>query len=245
MNTGYIKVFRSIQEWYGISSPTRVSLWINMLLLANHAEKRWLFKGKPYTAKPGQFITSRKSLSVLTGICESTIERHLKEFEDDGQIEQKTSSVNRLITITNYVQRQKGEQPMKQPMKQRMARQSDNTRTTLGQQVDTNKNVKNDKNDKNVIQTVWEYYILKTGKKFKLTTENINLIKNRLKDYTIEQLKTAVDNFVSDDWEGRQSHLDLIYCIGKQKGKPDNCDKWLNYKPKGDNNGSRYRKLEG
>ena len=48
----------------------------------------------------------------------------------------------------------------------------------------------------------------------------------------MDELKRAVDNFVKDDWEGRESHLDLVYCIGKQRGKPDALEKWLNYKPK-------------
>jgi uncharacterized phage protein (TIGR02220 family) len=78
----------------------------------------------------------------------------------------------------------------------------------------------------------FSYYCLKTKKAFKLTQSARDLINSRLKEgYTVEQLKTAVDNFVKDDWVDRSKHLDLIYCIGKQKGKPDNLEKWLNYKP--------------
>jgi len=75
----------------------------------------------------------------------------------------------------------------------------------------------------------WEYFILKTKKNFKLTRDKQELIEKRLREgYTLEQLKQAVDNFVQDTWESRAEHLDLIYCIGKQKGKPDNLEKWLN-----------------
>ena len=81
-------------------------------------------------------------------------------------------------------------------------------------------------------QSFWEYYLLKINKKFKFTNDRKNLIRKRLKEgFTLEQLKQAVDRFVQDEWEGRQEHLDLIYCIGKQRGKPDNLEKWLN-KPK-------------
>ena len=82
-------------------------------------------------------------------------------------------------------------------------------------------------------RTFFDYFLLKTQKNFKLTPDKQDLIAKRLKEgYTLEQLKQAVDNFVQDDWEGRRDHLDLIYCIGKQKGKPDNLEKWLNWKPK-------------
>lgn len=79
----------------------------------------------------------------------------------------------------------------------------------------------------------FNYYLLKTKKAFKLTDTAKILIEQRLKEgYVIEQLKQAVDNFMQDDWPERSKHLDLIYCIGRQKGKPDNLEKWLNVKSK-------------
>lgn len=82
------------------------------------------------------------------------------------------------------------------------------------------------------ISLFWNYFLLKTKKAFKLSDDKRELIAKRLGEgYTLEQLKQAVDNFVADDWEGRAEHLDLIYCIGKQKGKPDNLEKWLNKQP--------------
>ena len=155
INSGYIKLHRSFRSWYGISNPSRVSLWINMLLLANHAPKRWLFKGRPYNVNSGQIITSRKSLSSLTGVSESMVERLLKEFESEGQIEQQTTNVNRLITILNYKQYQAGEQQIGQQIGQQKDNEKDNEK-------DTNKNVKNVKNDKNIYSddflSVWARY---------------------------------------------------------------------------------------
>lgn len=78
----------------------------------------------------------------------------------------------------------------------------------------------------------FNYYLLKTKRSFRLTDSNRALIEKRLGEgFTVDQLKTAVDNFVADDWPDRHKHLELIYCIGQQKGRPDNLEKWLN-KPK-------------
>ena len=89
-----------------------------------------------------------------------------------------------------------------------------------------------DKDKDKEVLIFWNYYLLKVKKKFKLTSDKKALIKKKLGEgYTLEQLKQAVDRFAQDDWEGRQDRLDLIYCIGKQQGKPDNLEKWLN-KPK-------------
>ena len=78
------------------------------------------------------------------------------------------------------------------------------------------------------VSDFFTYFLLKTKKAFRLTDDCKHLIEGRLKDYTIDQLKKAVDNFVADPWEGRKDRLDLIYCIGKQRGKPDHLEKWLN-----------------
>ncbi|HDY68989.1 MAG TPA: hypothetical protein ENH85_14515 [Candidatus Scalindua sp.] len=80
-----------------------------------------------------------------------------------------------------------------------------------------------------VVNSFWEYFLLKTNKQYKLNKQRKILIKQRLAEgYTLDQLKQAVDNFVGDDWAGRKDHMDLIYCIGKQKGKADNLEKWIN-----------------
>ena len=102
MNNGFIKLHRSFRDWYGIANPKRVALWVHMIMLANHAPKKWLFKGEPYSVERGQFITSRKSLSSLTGISQAYVEKLLKEFEKEGQIKQLTSNRNRLVSILNY-----------------------------------------------------------------------------------------------------------------------------------------------
>ena len=83
------------------------------------------------TLKPGQFITSRKSLSKKTGIQESKIERLLNVMERDLQIEQQGKSTSRLISIVNWEEYQGLEQ------------QVNSNRTAGEQQVNTNKNEKN------------------------------------------------------------------------------------------------------
>ena len=87
--------------------------------------------------REGQFLTGRKELSKETGISETTVERILKMLENEQQIMQEKTTKFRIITIINWKEYQGGQQ-------------TDNKRTTDGQQTDTNKNDKNDKNDKNL-----------------------------------------------------------------------------------------------
>ena len=78
-----------------------LAVWIYLLLNATHKEVDMLFKGERITLKPGQLITGRKSISVKLNI-ESKVERILKTFKSEQQIEQQTSSCNRLISIVSW-----------------------------------------------------------------------------------------------------------------------------------------------
>lgn len=151
--SGWIKLYRSIENkgWYRDSEY--VHLWIHLLLKASHKGKEFMFNNEIVKLKPGQLITGRKALSVETSISESKIERILKLFENERQIEQQANSRNRVITIVSWDAYQKSEQQM------------DSKRTASEQPVDTNKNDNNEKNDKKINEVValWNDFAKLTG----------------------------------------------------------------------------------
>src|SRR6185437_11375246 len=140
--TGWIKLFRSLKNkpWYNKSEY--VHIWIHLLIKANHKPGEWVYKGQSIQVKRGQFIASRKSISEETGVNESKVERILKYFEIEQQIEQENLFTSRLISIVSYENYQTSEQDIEQQMNSK--------RTASEQQVNTNKNVKNKKNEEEV-----------------------------------------------------------------------------------------------
>ena len=118
-------------------------VWCYLLLMATHQEKPVLFQGKKIVLKPGQLITGRRSISAFTGVSESKIQRMLYTFKTEQQIEQQSSSNNRLITILNWDEYQSPEQQNEQQM--------NNERTTSEQRVNTNKNVKNERMKEGIV----------------------------------------------------------------------------------------------
>ena len=244
MYRGYIKLWRKGKEWAFSREPLALALWVYLLWEANHKETKRYFQGKITIVNPGQLLTGRKYLADIVGISEGSVEKYLKLFEIENQLVQQKTNKNRLITILNWEKYQSDCTTERQPRVQ---------------QNDTPKNDKNNKNDNNIykgektakkeeeklfkekkkeelikqdIITFWEFFLLKTKKRYKLTPDKKKLIGEKLEFYELSELKLAVENFIHDDWPGRKEHLDLIYCIGKQKGKPDNLEKWLNMAPK-------------
>lgn len=164
-NNGYVKIYRKLLENPIICKDSDYfSVWIYLLLSATHTEYDTIFKNERITLKSGQLITGRKVIAEKLNIDENKVQRILKMFEKQHQIEQQTSTKNRLISILNWNEYQGERQQNKQ--------QVNNNRTTSEQQVNTNKNDKNDNNN-----------IKENNKKKNPTLEEINqyILEKQLK----------------------------------------------------------------
>lgn len=136
---GWVKYHRkTLDNPIICKSCEHFTIWGYLLLNATHQDYDTIFKGKRITLKPGQLITGRKSIAERFKMNETKVQRVLKDFENNQQIEQQTSNQNRLITILNWDDYQQPEQ------------QVNNKRTTSEQQVNTNKNNKNNKNRRRI-----------------------------------------------------------------------------------------------
>lgn len=130
-NRGWVSFHRKTVDAPFYKDSEAVHLWFHLVLSANHKDNKTMV-GQTIVAIPrGSLLTGRKSLSSATGIHESKIQRLLKLFEKNEQIEQQTFTKYRLISITNYNEYQDSEQ------------QVNSSRTATEQQLNTNNNDNN------------------------------------------------------------------------------------------------------
>lgn len=108
------------------------AVWSYLLLNATHTEYDVWFNKERITLKPGELITSRKSIADKFRLSESKVQRILKLFESEQQIEQRVNSCGRLIAILNWGRYQKSEQPFEQRVNSEW--------TASEQRVNTNNN---------------------------------------------------------------------------------------------------------
>ena len=100
---GWIKIHRKILDNPIVCKDSEtISIWLYLLLNATHQEVPATFKGEKIILKKGQLITGIISISKKLVINKNKVQRTLKCFESDKQIEQQTSNKNRLITILNW-----------------------------------------------------------------------------------------------------------------------------------------------
>ena len=121
-----------------------LAIWTWLLLKAAWRESDVLFDDKRITLKPGDLPpVSRRTIASELHISESKVQRVLKRFEIEHQIEQQMGSKSRLISIVSWDEYQQGEQ-QSEP-------QVNHKRTPSEPQVNTIEEYKNNKNTKNNI----------------------------------------------------------------------------------------------
>jgi len=151
---GWIRLYRKIQEcaflWDSTDEPfDRRSAWIDLLLLANHEDKRMNFGGKGITVSSGQRITSMRILADRWHWSREKVRRYLDSLAAEGMIIRESDEHKTLVTIVNYEVYQSYCATDDATNESTDEPQTSHTRATLEPQTSINKNDKNDKNEKN------------------------------------------------------------------------------------------------
>lgn len=140
---GWIKLHRQIREnWTWEEKPySKGQAWIDLILSANHEDRKVPLGNEVYDVKRGSFITSELKLMNRWGWSKTKVRAFLKLLQNDSMILQKKDSKKTTLTITNYSDYQDKETE-EEPQK-------DQKKTAKKPQKNTNKNEKNEKNIKN------------------------------------------------------------------------------------------------
>jgi len=136
MDNGFIKLHRKLIEWEWFTDQKTFSVFMYLLLSANHADGAW----QGNVVKRGQLITGRKSIAKATGLTERQVRTSLANLKKTGETTSKSTNRFTVVTICNYNKYQIKENKNDQ--------QTANKRPTSDQQTTTNKNEKNEKKDK-------------------------------------------------------------------------------------------------
>jgi len=120
---------------------SKFEAWIDILLMANHADNRFMLGNELIEIKKGQFITSELKLMHNWNWSKSKVRAFLSLLQKDSMIVLTSDKKKTTLTIVKYSDYQVSE-TTKEP-------QEDHKKTTKRPQKDTNKNDNNLNNDNN------------------------------------------------------------------------------------------------
>lgn len=95
---GWISLYRKFRNWQWYKDSNVKSVFIHLLLSANHKDEEW----KNKIIKRGQVITSREHLAIATGLSIQQVRTCLSKLESTNEIEIKTTNKYTQITILKY-----------------------------------------------------------------------------------------------------------------------------------------------
>ena len=97
---GRIWLSRKILHWQHFGEPSYLTVFITLLLVANHREQWW----KGVKVNRGETVISVKSLCKLCNLSNTTVIKVLKGLEKSGEIERTHMyHTNSKIKILNYI----------------------------------------------------------------------------------------------------------------------------------------------
>lgn len=201
VNKGWISLYRSIQEhWLWQEKPfSKGQAWLDILLSANHQDKKIALGNELILVRRGSFITSELKLMGRWGWGKEKTRKFLKLLQDDGMIVKISDHKKTTINIVNYNDYQQS-----LDCKQTVNRlQTDHEQTETRPRADTNNNdnnVNNDNNDNNKTTTTIcgsdeEFNIYKFLEKcnFILSPMLLEKIQADIEIYSLEEVKKAVE----------------------------------------------------
>ena len=146
MHNGYIALHRKLLDNPIVCKDAdHLAVWVWLLLKASWRESDVLFNGKRITLQPGELPPiSRRTIAKDLGISDSKVQRILKLFENEHQIEQRTTSQSRLISIVSWDKYQVGE-PLTEP-------RVNHDRTTSEPRVNTIEEINKNNKGNNLIK---------------------------------------------------------------------------------------------
>lgn len=153
MAEGWVKLHRKLMDndlWK--EKPfSRGQAWVDLIMLASHKDKEFLFDSVYLPIYKGEIITSKRKLGTRWGWSNSKVDKFLFELEKVKMLSVKSDTKKSTLKITNYEQYQGFDsiyEVEKTTGKATRKRQSNDTQATPKRTINNVKNIKNEKNIK-------------------------------------------------------------------------------------------------
>lgn len=99
---GWIKVYRDIQEHWIWQDANKLKWWLDIILMANHKDNKFLLGNELFEVKRGEFHTSELKLAERWNVSKKSVRSFLELLERDHMVELNKSKKGTTIKVSNY-----------------------------------------------------------------------------------------------------------------------------------------------
>lgn len=197
---GYVKLYRGLGESDIFHNEKLLKVFIWCLFKATHKKREQRIGRQKVELQEGQFVFGRNKASIELNMAPSTLWDYMKLLEERHTINIKSNNKFSIVTVEKWA--------MYQCTEEKTDIKVDKKQTSNKQQMDTNKNVKNNKN--NIYSRVITRLNELTNKKYKPTTKKtIACINARLnEDFTEEDFYKVIE-IKTKEWIGTNMEIYL------------------------------------
>lgn len=205
MNISYAKFYTSMlnDEWFVSLSCNARGLWMQLILIAKQVGDTGVISMRSYSA-----------MAAMCGCDDSSAAKYLRNFAEAQKVRIMSSEKSLTIEIVNYSYYQRGDVVSDRIGDDRKSK----SRRKMGEKSPYNKTILDKTNidsaacaDRSVFQEIIDHYNLKTKRNWSLTDSRKNMLKSRLKQFTVEQLKDAIDGITSRPHNLGQNQTNTVY----------------------------------
>lgn len=223
--SGWISLHRQIQEhWLWQDKPfSKGQAWIDLLLLVNYEDNKFLLGNELIEVKRGSRITSIRKLCDRWGWSNTKVKKFLEILEKDKMLEVKSDTKKTTLTVVNYNDYQIPNDSESDTKATRKRHEND-TRAT---RKHTNNNDNNDNNDNNInitlqIENLRNRYL---EEQLKVIDEYFDILRRTRKNGKIAD---SVILKIYKEWEKFKPDT-VIYGLKVYINNPKYHDKKENY----------------
>ena len=137
--SGWICLHRDIQNHWIFSDAERFRAWVDLIMLSNHEDNKFMINDTLITVTRGQLAWSQLSLSNRWKWTRQKTRTFLKLLQNESMIDTKSNHHTTIITICNYSQYQDSPTNQQPTNNQPIT----NQQPTLNQPITTDNNVNN------------------------------------------------------------------------------------------------------
>jgi DNA replication protein DnaD len=119
---GYIKIERTLQHhWLWEDKPfSKGQAWIDLILMANHEDKKFPYKNTVIEGKRGTVYRSKTYLANRWGWDRKKVTQFLKQLQNDEMVALTTTTHGTTVSLINYDKFQDSGSTKEQPKAQTM-----------------------------------------------------------------------------------------------------------------------------